>query len=1018
MEYSAHTKPGMGDPYWYEWSVGQKYIIDMLNPDNEISFVELQADVSLGLDDVTVTYENGHTLFVQVKHTRANDTLTFGDLVSTDDNKKNDEHKISLLGELAQSWNIESRKYRKSKVCIFTNRVEGTKVTSTRKGKRFQRPALSVFLSLLEKKLKTATLFSDLKFDEYKEAWEEWKKQMSCIKTDTDKLRFLRCLEIKTNQSNLDEIEIDLLNQLQTVFRTNNTVAVGLLTKLDHALRNWTSSIRKHSRISVEDVYSALALEDNIPVYNHDLIPTEPFFKSRNILVDKLERELVYGDHKVVFLSGVPGSGKTNIVSKLCNKRDSCINIRYYAYEPINPAKEYVSMDVSQRVRKENFWNELFNQLRKLLSGNLKKYNVPVVNELMSLEEMRTRFFEIASNYASDGNKPFIIAIDGIDHAARAGILSETFLPTIPNPEYIPNNIKILISGQPKDSYRNYPRWLLEDNLQVKEVTISKLGFNDILSLVVQQFPHKNEIECIQITDVVSRYAEGNTLAAIFAVYEATKQSNVVSLENELRSRRLSGNIEEYYRVIWESTKNSFKSIPYIDYKLAGIFSYFNEPVTARKLNDIFCGENISLGMWKNILKSLKPLLQENDGKYTILHNDVRVFLSGIIKLDQEHITEIASNLVDYYFNCTDKSKAFYYDIFRLLKMAKREHEFANFYNTDFIIEAYVHGVETIELKQISNDILRFVITQDKIDWNNMRKLSIGFMTIDQIEKSKCEEEKSIYRDKARVLNVHPYECYVESQSTWTVKLIEKVLYQINELYDNQDTLRAVGLFKRWFSGLNAQQLWGFLKREWGGREEFLSQNFQNIANDFGKFSCISEDVTILKDIKNLAKDQRSFVACITNSFFNTALNTMSGEKLANALEKQEILYADTIVEGIKILLKDKRYEDLAVLEKVLHDRLVNNSFGLFLDVFMQIATNTVTNKDGKALLKLWDKLKYVELPSKISGNAIEYYSMFAIVAGYLRVDAERFNIAEEIISRYISNFSYKSHSYYGVFFW
>ena len=25
MNYSEKTKPGMGDPYWYEWSVGQQY---------------------------------------------------------------------------------------------------------------------------------------------------------------------------------------------------------------------------------------------------------------------------------------------------------------------------------------------------------------------------------------------------------------------------------------------------------------------------------------------------------------------------------------------------------------------------------------------------------------------------------------------------------------------------------------------------------------------------------------------------------------------------------------------------------------------------------------------------------------------------------------------------------------------------------------------------------------------------------------------------------------------------------
>lgn len=65
MKYSAKTKPGMGDPYWYEWSVGQQYIIDMLNPDNNIKCVELQANVKLGLDDVVVTYEGGQKLFLE-----------------------------------------------------------------------------------------------------------------------------------------------------------------------------------------------------------------------------------------------------------------------------------------------------------------------------------------------------------------------------------------------------------------------------------------------------------------------------------------------------------------------------------------------------------------------------------------------------------------------------------------------------------------------------------------------------------------------------------------------------------------------------------------------------------------------------------------------------------------------------------------------------------------------------------------------------------------------------------------
>lgn len=82
MQFTSTSKPGMGDPSWYEWSVGLSYIIDMLRDESEIKYVELQSLDSLGLDDVVVTYENDRKLFIQVKHTRVKDTLTFGDLVS------------------------------------------------------------------------------------------------------------------------------------------------------------------------------------------------------------------------------------------------------------------------------------------------------------------------------------------------------------------------------------------------------------------------------------------------------------------------------------------------------------------------------------------------------------------------------------------------------------------------------------------------------------------------------------------------------------------------------------------------------------------------------------------------------------------------------------------------------------------------------------------------------------------------------------------------------------------------
>ena len=587
MNYSEKTKPGMGDPYWYEWSVGQQYIIDMLNPDNNIKCVELQADIGLGLDDVVVTYEDGEKLFIQVKHTRADDTLTFGNLVAIDNSKKDEKNKYSLLGELAKSWIDEKDKYQRTRVCLFTNRKAGNIVSSAGQGRSVKRPALKTFWEELKEQIIGVKTFNEIAFPEYESAWNEWKSQLKYIEKDEDKLSFLRCLEIETNQVGLIETEEDLLRKLQMAFNAKPDVARALLMKLDHALRNWTTSIRIAPCITAEDVYAALAVDEDTVCYNHDLIPSEPFFQSRNDLVNKLETELLEGNSRVVFLSGIPGTGKTNIVSKISGKRNSIVDIRYYAYEPIDPSKEYLPMDVSKRVDKTNFWNELFNQLRKLLKGKLQKYNVPVVNGLMTLEEMKEQFFKIASRYAEDNERTFIIAIDGIDHAARAGFLEETFLATLPDPEYIPSNVKILLAGQPKEDYKNYPLWLFEELKNVKEIIVPPLQVSDILTLVEDKMPEKNAVYKQQISNLIGKYAQGNTLAAIFAVHEAIQQSDPVKLEEQFKNRKLSGNIQEYYKSIWDAAKKNMQ-IPFVDYKMAGVFAFFNEPINAVKMQAFF----------------------------------------------------------------------------------------------------------------------------------------------------------------------------------------------------------------------------------------------------------------------------------------------------------------------------------------------------------------------------------------------------------------------------------------------
>ena len=123
MNYSNKTKPGLGDPYWYEWSVGEQQIINMLDENNNnIKCVELQANVELGLDDVVVSYNDGRIRCIQVKHTRVDDTLTFADLVCSSQKASK-----SLLAELADLWQKENKRYEKVIPRLFTNRKKGQK---------------------------------------------------------------------------------------------------------------------------------------------------------------------------------------------------------------------------------------------------------------------------------------------------------------------------------------------------------------------------------------------------------------------------------------------------------------------------------------------------------------------------------------------------------------------------------------------------------------------------------------------------------------------------------------------------------------------------------------------------------------------------------------------------------------------------------------------------------------------------------------------------------------------------
>ena len=1007
MQYSETNKPGLADPSWYEWSVGQQYIIDMLNDDNKIKSVELQANVALGLDDVVVTYSDDTKLFIQVKHTRTDKTLTFGDLVTVDERSGK-----SLLRELAESWYREKNKYKDTRVCLFTNRRKGEK-NSRKSSKGYKRPPLNLFLRQLRSQLDDKNTLVEFEFPDYNEAWNEWMQQLTAITSESDKITFLKCLEVETDQKSLEALGEVILLKLQQSFAADKEAAGILFYKLDHALRKWTTSDRQSSIITKEIVLDELSFSDATVHYNHYFIPSEPFFQSRNELVSALEKRLLNTKRPIIFLSGVPGTGKTNIVSKLSGKKNSIIDIRYYAYEPIDPRADYLSMDASERVKAKVFWNELFNQLRKLLKGKLAKYNVPVLNQLMTPNELRTQFFRIANDYAVERGVPFIVTIDGIDHAARAGINTETFLSTLPDPEYIPSNVKLLLAGQPKDYYRNYPDWIF-NSAYVEEIVVPQIQKSDISSLVSNTFSQKDKHYKNFLTDLINKYAAGNTLAAVFALHEAENQPDLIKLEEQFINRRLSGNLQEYYNAIWKPVKNYFQ-IPFVDYKIAGVLAFFNEPLNEQKLIGIFKNEKISSTDWRNILKLLKPLLTEKEGNYVLAHNDVRVFLDSMIRRDRDHVVEIYSNLVDYYLGETDKSTAFYRDILRFLYFSGREQDIVKVYTADFIISAYVHGLEIYELRDNARSILLSIVNRETIDWELMRCLAFGNLTIQQIEKSQIEIGENSFRTANHIIRIHPFECYVEQEKNWNERIIEEVLSLSVELYENQETERAVVLFKHWFSDTTVVQIYEHSKRE---DDDFVPE-LSVIAEKLAKCICFTKEFSVLKGIKALSDIDIDFSSQLLQNTLKIIFESFSGKTLCNILKSIEVIYYDSMVEGIKVLLQNNRYKDILQVERALHKRFMKGPVGILLSAFMQIITGKASWSQ-KYKTHLTRAIKNIDLTCDdydVDYNKeLTFFSIYALVASYVQNESYT-AVAAWVTTRFIEKSSCEKRLFCNMYF-
>ena len=933
------STPGIGDPYWYEWYVGLENIIEMLNEDSGIKYVIFQAELYDTIDDVVVGYENHEEYCYQVKHEVGLEqkyNLTFGKLLENKVTRRKDGEymKPNLLQALAEGWKKANESGTNMLIpVLYTNRKLGINKTNREyKGQTYSALPLGEFITDIQNRIECIAELKAIEFKteetdirlQYLEFYDAFEME------DSEILDFLKAIKIKSEMHTLAEMEKSMLSKMQEYFHCSNELAGVLFRNLTSQLRIWTTTRRSKEKITIEDVYNALALKQEYTNdLQHQLVAPSPFFESRKEFVNRIIEEIYKTDKKVVFLSGEPGCGKTSVISYLQNNYN-CFAARYHTFKPISPEQRFYNSDEGLCLQ-ETLWGELLNQLRRRLKGQMAKYKIPVSNALCTIEELRREVLRILEIlYKSEGKKA-CLCIDGLDHAARSKA-TVTFMSSLFQPDEIPEGVCFIIVGQPEEMYENYPIWLTKNNPDVLYMNMPRLVFEDVKQLLYVK-GISAELQNDGLARAIYEKTQGNNLSVVFAIEELKRIVNIEDALNLLDSGHVSGDVEQYYAHIWNYLKGKIQElglqVNFPDIVVASVILLLNGRIKTDILADAFKDIDLSKNDWDYVFDSLYPVIKrsEKDNSYYVFHNDFRVFLMGIIKRNKAKFKDMSYKMAMYFVNDSDEVLDRYVNIVPLLCCAEREDIIPQIFTAEFVIGALATGISRKLLERYAQQAYQNVCRNK--NWDEFHDVYLAICTIKQ-HYSYFEYYDMNYEvnDVSAMQQIYPFEIVSKKLSLGTLGEFLDVLTFINRLIKDggdKHSSRISTVYDLWFSNLLPEQAITILLKDEEISENVWDTNgIFNFMKVWGKTAAFLEKYECL--IKNVQEGEgEQELLAFNDAFFDYYFYAEKYSQAIEIVQTASITY-DCIESKIFQMMEEGSVKDYKEVIQVLAKSNRNNS--------------------------------------------------------------------------------------------
>lgn len=711
----------------------------MLAGNSDIESVTFQKSGLEGVDDVVVHRSHGlPILCVQVKHKKissaSTDNLTFGALITPPREGKG--HHNSLLASLAAGWRqVANEEGMNPEIVLYTNREIGpNKSNAEYEGKSYKRLSLGEFWGKVSSQLDSATTFDDVVFSDtdLEVQWREFANSTNLPKDEV--IPFLKSLTIEAGAPSLNDKEVELTGRLRDeVCAGHQELASRVFDQLAAELRRWSTAAGDNV-VTADIAEKCVCKLNRKPIERPiEVPPPKPVFPSRDRMCSSLCERLKSTKNKVIFLQGRPGSGKTRLVSYLCEHMDPH-PIRFYAFKPLDVDAFSWSPDAGIVSPKE-LWSTLLNQLRDIPELSEERPHIPLFNEICSPDELRKEVLRLSELLSGKRNTNTVLVIDGIDHAARAAD-TLTFLKHLPSPKAIPNGVQILVSGQPANLYSSYPQWLKGEHAGVEVVDIPNINREDV-SILLEEKTSFSSRDALVLANEIINMTKGNPLSVIYAVYSIANETDCDNASDKLKSSGLSENVEEYYESIWQKANdevqkhhgNGSNALGYIVSSMHLLDGAVYPKLLCKAFPETFSGEHVA----QRDINILSPLMRIcADGSAWPVHNDFRIFIkSKALQPGMKGYLNHASDmLADAVLKMEDDVIRSCYSI-RLLSYSGRAEECIGLFDTSYVINAVAHGVSWRNLCNQAEMVYSMACKSENLE--NVFRVQLALSTLSQI---------------------------------------------------------------------------------------------------------------------------------------------------------------------------------------------------------------------------------------------------------------------------------------------